>query len=810
MARGRTIRVRPGADAEIHLEADDKLPGCAATCSTEVGFSVDKVFEALARFVVRFRWFVVVFWLAVAVITSGSLPSLGSEVNNNNSAFLKSSEPSVKAANLASPLLGGVASGRIAEVDIIATRAGSLTSADLQAVARVASLAQGVQYVQSVHELGISADREAAVIRTRANVRGNDISKYRTLIDSLQGTFTHAQAPPGLQFHVAGSVATAVANQKSSNKSGGQIQMFSILFVIVLLLVVFRSVPAAIVTLLPSALALVISMRVIGELGAHGLKISSITQVLLIILLIGAGTDYGLFLVFRVREELRDGREPHDAVRRALVRVGESISASAGTVILALLTLLLASFGIYHDLGAPLAVGVAIVLLLGLTLLPALLAILGRKAFWPGKIETGTQREGTWGRIASRIVQRPKQTLIGGLVVFLALAAAALGYHSAGFGGATNAPSGSDAAAGNAALSKHFPQSSSNPANLVFTYPRSVWEQPSALASAENSLRSSGQFRTLSGPLNPNGTTIATAQLTRLRGMLGPPQRLPVFEPLGLTVPTPLYNAYRATATFVSADGRTVQFEAALHAGAQDSTAALSATPTIRSVVNRAAAVSGASQNGVAGEAAATYDISTTANSDLALIIPVAVVAIGLLLALVLRSLVAPLYLILSVVISYLAALGFTTLVFLDLGGQGGIIFILPFLMFVFLLALGEDYNILVMTRIREEARTLPLHEAVVKAIARTGTTVTSAGIILGGTFAVFGIIGGGGSNGGQLRAVGFGLAAGILMDTFLVRTLLVPSTVMLLGRLNWWPSAMARGEERPRGAALAPAEAAD
>jgi RND superfamily putative drug exporter len=161
------------------------------------------------------------------------------------------------------------------------------------------------------------------------------------------------------------------------------------------------------------------------------------------------------------------------------------------------------------------------------------------------------------------------------------------------------------------------------------------------------------------------------------------------------------------------------------------------------------------------------------------------------------------------VVISYLAALGVATLVFVDLGGQSGIIFILPFLMFIFLLALGEDYNILVMTRIREEARRMPLREAVVKAIARTGATVTSAGIILGGTFAVFGIVGGGGSDGGQLRAVGFGLAAGILMDTFLVRTLLVPSTVMLLGRWNWWPSRMGREERAapPSAKRLTPVE---
>jgi RND superfamily putative drug exporter len=129
--------------------------------------------------------------------------------------------------------------------------------------------------------------------------------------------------------------------------------------------------------------------------------------------------------------------------------------------------------------------------------------------------------------------------------------------------------------------------------------------------------------------------------------------------------------------------------------------------------------------------------------------------------------------------------------------------------MFIFLLALGEDNNILVMTRIREEAKELPLRDAVVKAIGRTGPTVTSAGLILGGTFAVFAVVGGGGSGGGQLRAIGVGLAAGILMDTFLVRTLLVPSTVILLGRINWWPSAMGR-MRRPRARGLTPAEARD
>jgi RND superfamily putative drug exporter len=775
--------------------------------------SVNDAYEALARFVVRFRWPIVVFWVLVVVVTTAAFPSLSSEVNDNNSAFLRASAPSTKAANLATPLLGGGASGKVASITIIAVRQGRLTSADLQAVGREAQLAAGVERIDSATPVGISADGSAATIRVRAHLSANDITKDKDVIDGLIGTFSKAKLPAGLQMHVAGQVATLVANQASSNKAGNKVQGFSFLFIIFLLLIVFRSVPAALTTLIPSALALLISMRVIGGLGQSGLQISSITEILLIILLLGAGTDYGLFLVFRVREELRDGKDPHDAVRHSIVRVGESITASAGTVILALLTLLLATFGLYKDLGAPLAVGVAIMLLIGLTLLPALLAILGRKAFWPSKIAPGTQREGAWAKVASRLVQHPKTTLIGGLVLFLALAAGALGYKSGGFGGDQNAPAGSNAAAGNAALSKHFPQTSSNPANLVLAYSSSVWQDPSRIQTAESSLHSSGRFTQLAGPLDPNGTTLTPSQLTHLYSVLGPPQHLPVSEPGGSHIAPALYNAYRADALFVSATGSVIQFEASLAAGGQSTTAAMNATPAVRTAVSSAAAASGASDSGVAGEAAAVYDINQTANHDLRVIVPIAIIAIGILLALVLRSAIAPLYLIVSVAISYLAALGIATIVFIDIGGDGGISFILPFLMFIFLLALGEDYNILVMTRIREEARHLPLRDAVVKAVSRTGTTVTSAGVILGGTFAVFAIVGGGGSGGSQLRAIGFGLAAGILMDTFLVRTLLVPATVILLGRWNWWPSSLSRDEEPDRGSArgLQPAaEAAD
>ena len=201
----------------------------------------------------------------------------------------------------------------------------------------------------------------------------------------------------------------------------------------------------------------------------------------------------------------------------------------------------------------------------------------------------------------------------------------------------------------------------------------------------------------------------------------------------------------------------------------------------------------GATDSAVGGEAPALYDISAISNSDLQRVVPIAILVIGLLLAIVLRSLVAPLYLIASVGLSYLAALGLSVLLFIKLGNSGGLEFFMPFLMFIFLLALGEDYNILVMTRIREEAQKLPLREAVARALSATGTTVTSAGLVLAGTFIVFGLVAGSGAGGSQFRDIALGLAFGILMDTFLVRTLLVPSTVVLLGRWNWWPSRMSR-----------------
>ncbi len=748
---------------------------------------MDRAFAALGRGVVRFRWVILVVWLVAAMALPAALPSLGNEVNNNNSDFLPANTPSVVAQKLAKPLIGSVTNSEIPVIAV--SSSGPLTTPTNQAaLANVAQTLLTVPSVISAKVAGLSKSQTAAqILVTSKESSFGGGTGINTVVDNLEAKLAATGVPAGVQVHLAGQLAAEVASQKQSQKQNGLVQLFTILFIIVLLLIIFRALLAPLVTLLPAVVSLSVASALIGELGAHGLKISFFTQILLTVLLLGAGTDYGLFLVFRVREELLSGMEPREAVAVAVHRVGESISASAGTVIVALLTLLLAGFGLYHDLGVPLAIGIAVMLLAGLTLLPALLAIFGRAIFWPSKTAARDHRDGLWGRIAGNLVRRPALTLLLGIAVFGTVSVFVLGFKPGGFGGQTAAPAGTDAARGNSALAANFPQSSANPTIVVMRFPSSLWTNPTPLETATGKLQQLSTLSKTSGPLD----TLTGAELTALHAQLGDAQTLPTPQPAGSTVPADQYYAYLATARTVSADGLTAQWEVSLTAGEPSSSAALNAVPEIRAQVASAAKAAGTSEVGVVGEAPAIYDISSLSDGDLRHIVPIAVLAIGLVLALVLRSLVAPLYLIASVVLSFLASLGVAVLVFITFGNQGGITFLLPFLMFIFLLALGEDYNILVMTRIREEAGRRPLREAVVRAVGATGPTVTSAGLVLAGTFTVLALVGGSSGGGSQIEEIGFGLAVGILLDTFVVRTVLVPSTVALIGRWNWWPSKM-------------------
>ncbi len=757
---------------------------------------VDRAFAWWARLMVRLRWVIVVAWLASAVVIPAVLPPLSSATKGSNADFLPHDSPSLRAARLAAPFQSSTALSTI----LVAGRGdGPLTAADNAALDGIKTTFANNNKVLDVRDQGLSADGQARRLLVEFTPRVG-FNSAGNVLDDLRADLARANTPPGLAVHIGGEVAVNSDQQRHQHKQQKATEFGSIIFIIVLLLIVFRSALAPLITLLPAALSLFIAGPLIAEASKLGIQVSELTQILLTVIVLGAGTDYGLFLIFRVREEIADGRDPREAVTFSLTRVGETITFSAACVIFALASLFFADFGFYRGLGPGLAIGIAVVLVAGLTLMPALLAIFGRAAFWPRQPVPGTAQTGLWGRAAAGVVQRPKRTLITGLLVFGGLALGMLGYASAGFG-ANEAPAGSDSAKAQSILEAHFPIAVRNPTNVVFKLPHSAWADPTPVAKAQVLLTKQRPFASVLGALAPQGTPLPPELITQLYPKLGPPQKLPLTERAPAGVPAKAFAAYKAMSQFISVDGKTIQYYAALRAGDPNGTEALRDTPAMREAVDEVASQIGATAGGVAGQATFAYDVNKTATGDLKKIIPIVLLVIGCLLAILLRSLIAPLYLIASVGLSYLASLGFAIIVFVWAGGEAGLNFVLPFFMFVFLMALGSDYNILVMTRIREEAQRRPLGEAVRHAVAATGGTVTSAGLVLAGTFGVLTATGT-----GQVREIGLGLAAGILLDTFLVRTLLLPSIVVLCGRWNWWPSQLSKLPEPPAVPGEAPA----
>jgi putative drug exporter of the RND superfamily len=742
------------------------------------------LFAALGRSTVRFRWLIIAGWLVAAVVLTMALPSLTSVEKNSNSQFLPSSSPSVRAGELAQPF----SSSTISDATYVAAvPSGTLTPADNLAIDRAEQAMRSLPKVTAVVDGGESANGRAASALVEARVPSNAAARDKSsVVAGLRSTFTTSGAPPGLEMHLTGSLARSVDEQNQNGKTQTLTEVLSVLFIMVLLFLTFRALLAPLVALLPSAVALIAAGPVIAVSSRLGVQVSDLTPILLVVVLLGAGTDYGLFLIFRIREELRRGKEVHEAVSFSLCKVGESITFSGLTVIGALATVVVASFGLYQGLGPALAIGIAVALLANLTLLPALLAVLGRSVFWPRIPQSGVHRGGTWGGIAGRVVGRPVLTLVVGLVIFGGLAASMLAYAPSGFNDPPPAAT-SDSGRGQAILAADYPSAEADPTNILFRLPASVWDDPQLLATAKQGLVRTGEFSSVTGALDPNGRSISASALADAHDQLsdlGPAAELPAVPAAGTSVSSAVYRDYQGSAQFISADGRTIQFETSLKAGSPDGTAAAAAIPAIRAAVTGVAHRIGATTSGVNSDAALAADVGSISENDLFTIIPIVMIVLALLLAIVLRSLIAPLYLVVSVGLSYLASLGLAVLVFEVIGGQDGINFVLPFFMFIFIMALGQDYNILVMTRIREEAHHAPIRVAVKRAVEATGTTVTSAGLILAGTFGVLTATGN-----AQVQEIGLGLAAGILLDTFLVRTLLVPSVVVLLGRWNWWPS---------------------
>jgi putative drug exporter of the RND superfamily len=735
---------------------------------------------ALLRVAVRYRWPVVGFWIAVTITAVVFLPPIASVVRNDTASFLPANAPSVQAAKLAAPFLNpNGATGVLIGSDTN----GRWTSQDSAAMRAIEARALRSPLVTSITNGAVSVDDQAysAQVRFPAfTAGGGDVG--RAAVNAVRDAF-HAQDDRRLSVHLTGSLPILIDQQAAAVRTEAIAVGGTVLLIIVLLVLALRAVLAPLVVLAPAGLSLALAGPLIAESTHLGVEISSLLQLLLTALVLGAGTDYGLFLLFRYRENLARGMSTDEAILAAGHRVGRSITFSGLTVICALLSLLLASFGLYRGVGPGLAIGIAIVLVVDVTLLPALLSIFGPRLFWPSRIRTDAAGKGAWGRIAARVVRHPVRALVGGVLILGGLSAFLIGYAPSGFNPGT-AIAGSDSSIGQSLLAEHFGEIAVGTTDVVFRFPKSVWRSPSLLEQAENRLWASDRFATVVSPLDAGGRSLTPRSVAELFARLGPPQGLPLQAAVGAhDLPGPLYAAYRLMASYVTQGGHTALYQTSLRAGFAGSTAAMQAVPSVRAAVENTARAVGATQWGTAGEAPGAADVSTTAGRDVVRILPIVALVLALLLGALLRSVTAPLYLVASVLLSYTASLGLAVLIFVTVGGQLGINFTLPFFMFVFIMALGEDYNILVMSRIKEETARLPLRFSVPRALATTGTTVTTAGLILSGTFGVLAV-----TTTGQVRQIGTGLALGILLDTFLVRTLLVPSTVVLLGAWNWRP----------------------
>jgi putative drug exporter of the RND superfamily len=455
--------------------------------------------------------------------------------------------------------------------------------------------------------------------------------------------------------------------------------------------------------------------------------------------LFGIGTDYILFLLFRYRERLRAGDDKRTAMIVSVQRVGEVITSAAGAVIVAFLVLLLASLGFFGSLGPALAIAVGVMLITSLTLIPAVVSLLGRYVFWPSKAWQRVPKATMSHRLGTLVGRRPALVAVASGAVLVALAGGTLAYQadydfSAGF------PQDTESARAAKDLQRGFAAGALSPTEVYLTTGNGTplsEQQVNEFAAAAAKAPGVGQAQP-----PERGTDPSVARVNLLLNE------------------NPMSNE---AITLVRDDLRD-----ALHKAAPSGTQAL-----------------------VGGPTAIFADINSANNRDLSVILPVAAGLIALILTLLLRSLVAPIYLVIAVLLNFAATLGATVYVFQGLQGNPGVTFQLPIILYLFVVAIGTDYNILMIARLREEARegNEPRRAAAI-GVEHAGPTVAAAGLILAGTFAVLML-----APISFLQQMGFAVAIGIVLSAFVMAMFFVPALTALIGHKAWWPG---HGDERP------------
>jgi RND superfamily putative drug exporter len=656
---------------------------------------------------------------------------------------------------------------------LVYQRTGGLTSADKHKIAAdVAAVrhTKGVA-VDQVPDPQFSTDGTTASISVP--LIGRDGAKAvdgATLVAIEKDIVAAAKegAPARLVVHSAGPGGLLVAFIDSFSGIDGTLLLVAGIVVIVILLIVYRSPALWFVPLFSAGLALGAAALVVYQLATHDvLTLTGQSQGILSVLVLGAGTDYALLLISRYREELHnyDGRV--DAMMRAWRGAAPAIAASAATVIVGLMCLTFGELNSDRSLGPVCAIGIACTLVVMLTFLPAFLMLFGRWIFWPRVPHVDRASDvathGVWGTFATWLGRRARVSWIVATVDLLACVAALPTLKLAGLAitdSFTNTP---DAVQGQHLFDAHFDQGTGAPA-VVATDAGSADAVIAAASAVPGVARTPGAV--CGAPDFAKLAQLASSGAGRPAGAAGGSGCLP--EALQLQ---PLNGRTLVNVTLTDR---------------YDTSAAEATLQKLRAAVH---AVPGAHAL-VGGATAVNVDTRDASRHDRNLIIPIVLAVILLVLALLLRALLAPLLLILTVVLSFAATLGMSALVFNHLfhfpGADPGF----PLFAFVFLVALGIDYNIFLMTRVREETLAHGTRDGVRRGLAVTGGVITSAGIVLAATFAVLGVL-----PLVFLSEIGFAVAFGVLLDTFLVRSVLVPALATDIGRRIWWPSRLARAE---------------
>ncbi|MDN5550647.1 MAG: MMPL family transporter [Brevibacterium sp.] len=623
-----------------------------------------------------------------------------------------------------------------------------------------------------------SADGEALelILPVSTDTTADDVEQIRSII---AGTFPIAAAadsptgdansmPASADVYVTGPGGFSADLTEAFAGIDGILLLVALIAVFVILIIVYRSPLLPVIVLFTSVAALSASIFVIWHLADAGiLLINGQVQGILFILVVGATTDYSLLVVARFRDALLTERDRVRAGLAAFKGVVEPIAASGGTVIAGLLVLLLTDLASTRALGPVAAIGILVAMLAALTFLPAALMVIGRAVFWPFRPQVRTTssapaKKGLWTRIAEVVAKRPRIIWIG-LVVLLALPLIAFPqFKASGIAQSDFVLGDSEARDGQDVLSEHFPGGSGSPTQIVVAK-----DQLEDAAKAVGSL-GGVESMTVVAEESPSGTIAIDDD-----GQLQAPQGQ---APQGQGAPDSTSTPPPSPPAPTEVDGQ-VLLEATLTDPA-DSLAAESTVTDIRDAVHKVD-----SETLVGGETAVDLDTNTTAEADRTLAIPLILIVITIVLILLLRSLVAPLLLVALTVLSFGTALGVSALVFNHLIGFPGADPSVPLYAFVFLVALGIDYNIFLMSRVREESLRVGTRKGVLEGLVATGGVITSAGIVLAATFAALAVI-----PVMFLFQLAFIVTFGVLLDAILVRSLVVPALVHDIGRNVWWP----------------------